>query len=98
MFRQIKVATSRDLKSQLYLWKEAIIKTYKKLTVLRSELVAFIEKKSKENEFNPFLGHKEFQSGRMQAQSGAPNYRSGNLSPNERSPIIKKNEKAKTTP
>ena len=59
-----------------------------------------MDKIRKAKEFNPFKGRHEAQYGRMSALSGTPNYRSGNLSPQDRSlsPNRPKQEQSQTQP
>ena len=90
MFHQIKVATTKDQNSQIFMWKEQIIKSYKKLTLLRADLTSYIDKIDQSRKYNPFkssLIHKQSTLSSSKRtismsdpMSGKPNYTSGNLS------------------
>jgi hypothetical protein len=90
MFHQIKVATAKDDNSQIFIWKENIIKSYKKLTSLRADLTAYIDKidqsRDKGTLKGSLLGKSRTVKGSKRftnisdPMSGKPNYTSGNLS------------------
>ena len=90
MFHQIKVATTQDQSSQIFMWKENIIKSYKKLSLLRADLTSYIDKVDQSRSHNPFKGSLLGRSTTLKGSrrvtnapdpmSGKPNYASGNLS------------------